>query len=254
MQLIFLPVSTQAAVPKYMPNIAENINCVTARIAAATKATDHNANNIALLAVSKGQPLSAIQQAYQQGLRRFGENYLQEALDKKNQLADLADIEWHFIGPVQSNKTRKVAENFDWLHTIDRIKVAKRLNEQRPQELAPLNVCVQVNINNEDNKAGVTPEALSEIAIAITKLPRLKLRGLMAIPKATSNIEEQRHAFAKLAKLLKQLQNLSPELATLDTLSMGMSGDLEAAIAEGATLIRIGTDIFGQRQPSKHSN
>jgi len=230
-----------------MPNIAKNINSITKRIQSASKESGRNSDEIALLAVSKKHSADAIRCAYQSGLRRFGENYLQEALQKQSELNDINDIEWHFIGPVQSNKTRKIAENFDWLHTLDRIKVAQRISEQRPANLPPMNVCLQINIDYEDSKAGVTADELTELAAAIAKLPNIKLRGLMAIPNADNNEAQQHTAFAGVSKLLKSLQR-SPELAHMDTLSMGMSGDMNAAIAEGSTLVRIGTDIFGARQ------
>ena len=233
-----------------MPNIAKNINSIAERIKSATQQANRSTADIALLAVSKTQPADMIRQAHACGLYRFGENYLQEALQKQTELTDLTNIEWHFIGPVQSNKTRKIAENFDWLHTIDRIKIATRLSEQRPASLSPLNACLQINIDDEASKAGVTPQELPELALAIAELANIRLRGLMVIPSANNNTEQQHQAFARTRALLIQLQQLMPEQTNLDTLSMGMSGDLEAAIAEGATLVRIGTDIFGARQPS----
>ncbi|MCB1667029.1 MAG: YggS family pyridoxal phosphate-dependent enzyme [Porticoccaceae bacterium] len=231
-----------------MSNIARNINSISERIQSAAKKSDRNPADITLLAVSKKQSSAAIRQAYHHGQRHFGENYLQEALQKQDELADIPDIEWHFIGPVQSNKTRKIAENFDWLHTIDRISIAERISRQRPIGLPPLNVCLQVNIDHEPNKAGVDEKETAELAVAVTRLPAIKLRGLMTIPSAANGPEQQHAAFAKLNQLLKQLQSLCPELATLDTLSMGMSADLEVAVEEGSTLVRIGTDIFGLRQ------
>ena len=230
-----------------MTNIVQNIKSINSRLQTATQNAGRDPKAVTLLAVSKKQPESAIRTAYACGLRRFGENYLQEALEKQSQLADLNDIEWHFIGPVQSNKTRNIAENFDWLHTIDRIKIAERLSKQRPATMKPLNVCLQVNIDNEPSKSGVLPNALTELASATAALPNLNLRGLMAIPRASNCPNEQRRAFRQLAELLTALQARLPQLTELNTLSMGMSGDLEAAIAEGATLIRIGTDIFGTR-------
>tara|TARA_R110000737_G_scaffold105974_1_gene138892 strand:+ start:54 stop:770 length:717 start_codon:yes stop_codon:yes gene_type:complete len=200
-----------------------------------------------LLAVSKTKPAAMIRQVWQLGQREFGENYLQEALEKQTELADLDDIVWHFIGPLQSNKTRAVAEHFDWVHSVDRLKIAKRLSEQRPAHLAPLNICLQVNISREESKAGVRPEELEELAKAVATLPNLHLRGLMAIPAPTEGVDAQRQPLAALREALTSLQSSLPD-APLDTLSMGMSDDLEAAVLEGATLVRLGTAIFGTRQ------
>ncbi|MDQ7729160.1 YggS family pyridoxal phosphate-dependent enzyme [Halomonas sp. SpR8] len=200
-----------------------------------------------LLAVSKTKPAAMIRQAWQLGQREFGENYLQEALEKQTELADLDGIVWHFIGPLQSNKTRSVAEHFDWVHSVDRLKIAKRLSEQRPTHLAPLNICLQVNISREESKAGVPPEELEALARKVATLPNLHLRGLMAIPAPAEGVEAQRQPLAALREGFTALQNALPE-APLDTLSMGMSDDLEAAILEGATLVRLGTAIFGARQ------
>ena len=197
-----------------------------------------------LLAVSKTKPAAMIRQAWQLGQREFGENYLQEALEKQTELADLDDIVWHFIGPLQSNKTRAVAEHFDWVHSVDRLKIAKRLSEQRPTQLAPLNICLQVNISREESKAGVLPEDLEELAKEVATLPNLHLRGLMAIPAPAEGVEAQRQPLAALREALTSLQSRLPDVP-LDTLSMGMSDDLEAAIMEGATLVRLGTAIFG---------
>ena len=199
-----------------------------------------------LLAVSKTKPAAMIRQAWQLGQRQFGENYLQEALEKQIELADLDDIAWHFIGPLQSNKTRSVAEHFDWVHSVDRLKIAKRLSEQRPTHLAPLNICLQVNISREESKAGVLPEALEALAKEVATLPNLRLRGLMAIPAPAEGLDAQRQPLAALREALTALQSRLPD-APLDTLSMGMSDDLEAAILEGATLVRLGTAIFGAR-------
>tara|TARA_R110000824_G_scaffold40490_1_gene121345 strand:+ start:5030 stop:5746 length:717 start_codon:yes stop_codon:yes gene_type:complete len=200
-----------------------------------------------LLAVSKTKPAAMIRQAWQLGQREFGENYLQEALEKQAELADLDDIVWHFIGPLQSNKTRAVAEHFDWVHSVDRLKIAKRLSEQRPTHLAPLNICLQVNISREESKAGVLPEELEELAKEVATLPNLHLRGLMAIPAPAQGVDAQRQPLAALREALASLQSSLPN-APLDTLSMGMSDDLEAAVLEGATLVRLGTAIFGARQ------
>lgn len=200
-----------------------------------------------LLAVSKTKPAAMIRQVWQLGQREFGENYLQEALEKQTELADLDGIVWHFIGPLQSNKTRSVAEHFDWVHSVDRLKIAKRLSEQRPAHLEPLNICLQVNISREDSKAGVLPEELEELAREVATLPNLCLRGLMAIPAPAEGVDAQRQPLAALRGAFNGLQNSLPD-APLDTLSMGMSDDLEAAVLEGATLVRLGTAIFGARQ------
>lgn len=200
-----------------------------------------------LLAVSKTKPAAMIRQAWQFGQREFGENYLQEALEKQTELADLDGIVWHFIGPLQSNKTRSVAEHFDWVHSVDRLKIAKRLSEQRPTHLAPLNICLQVNVSREESKAGVLPEGLEELAKQVATLPNLHLRGLMAIPAPAKGVDAQRKPLAALRESLTALQRTLPD-APLDTLSMGMSDDLEAAVLEGATLVRLGTAIFGARQ------
>jgi len=199
-----------------------------------------------LLAVSKTKPAEMLREAWQHGQREFGENYLQEALDKQAALEDLDGIVWHFIGPLQSNKTRAVAEQFAWVHSVDRLKIAKRLSEQRPAALPPLNVCLQVNISREATKSGVLPEGTLALAQEIAALPGLALRGLMAIPAPTETLEAQRQPLAALRQLLEELQAALPE-APLDTLSMGMSDDLEAAVLEGATLVRLGTAIFGAR-------
>ena len=197
---------------------------------------------VTLLAVSKTQPAAAIRALAQAGQRHFGENYLQEALAKQEELADLSDLVWHFIGPIQSNKTRFIASRFDWVHSVDRLKIAERLSEQRPAEWPPLNICLQVNISHETSKSGVDPAELPELAQAVAKLPRLRLRGLMAIPAPAHDLEGQRRPFRELRQTLETL-----EAPGLDTLSMGMSEDLEAAILEGATCVRVGTALFGPR-------
>ncbi len=229
-----------------MPNITHNINEVTTRLQKNAAKAGRNANAINLLAVSKGQPVVAVETAWRAGLRHFGENYLQEALAKIAATATL-DIEWHFIGHVQTNKTRLIAEHFAWVHSVDRLKIAQRLSAQRPAHLPPLNICLQVNIDDETSKEGVAPEQIPALALAVAALPHLNLRGLMVIPAPTTSVAAQRRPFRRTADLLKQLQCVSPALASLDTLSMGMSADMEAAIAEGATWIRIGTAIFGTR-------
>lgn len=227
-----------------MSTIADNILQVSSRIQAATAAAGRAENSVQLLAVSKTKPAEALREAHAAGLRDFGENYLQEALSKQLELADLPLI-WHFIGPIQSNKTRAIAEHFEWVHSVDRLKIAQRLSEQRPAELPPLNICIQVNVSGEASKSGCTPTDLPALANAISALPRLKLRGLMAIPEPTEDRAEQDAAFAAVQRLQASL-NLP-----LDTLSMGMSHDLESAIAQGATWVRIGTALFGARDYSQ---
>ncbi|WEK09625.1 MAG: YggS family pyridoxal phosphate-dependent enzyme [Candidatus Pseudomonas colombiensis] len=227
-----------------MSTIADNIALVGARIRAASLAAQRAEDSVQLLAVSKTKPSQALREAYAAGVRDFGENYLQEALGKQQELSDLPLI-WHFIGPIQSNKTRSIAEHFDWVHSVDRLKIAQRLSEQRPAELPPLNICIQVNVSGEASKSGCTPADLPALASAISALPRLKLRGLMAIPEPTEDRAAQDAAFAAVGALNKHLQD-SLNLP-LDTLSMGMSHDLEAAIAQGATWVRIGTALFGAR-------
>lgn len=223
-----------------MSTIADNIGLVSQRIRAAADAVQRDASSIHLLAVSKTKPARAVRDAYAAGQREFGENYLQEALGKQAELTDLP-LSWHFIGPIQSNKTRAIAENFAWVHSVDRLKIAQRLSEQRPADLAPLNICIQVNVSGEASKSGCTPADLPALANAISALPRLKLRGLMAIPEPTEDRAAQDAAFAAVRDLQASL-NLA-----LDTLSMGMSHDLESAIAQGATWVRIGTALFGAR-------
>jgi pyridoxal phosphate enzyme (YggS family) len=223
-----------------MSTIADNILQVSSRIRAAALAAHRDEHSVQLLAVSKTKPAEAVREAYAAGVSDFGENYLQEALGKQLELADLPLI-WHFIGPIQSNKTRAIAEHFAWVHSVDRLKIAQRLSEQRPAELPPLNICIQVNVSGEASKSGCTPADLPALADAISKLPRLKLRGLMAIPEPTEDRAAQDAAFAAVQSLQASL-NLP-----LDTLSMGMSHDLESAIAMGATWVRIGTALFGAR-------
>lgn len=198
-----------------------------------------------VLAVSKTQPATAIETAVAAGFNQFGENYLQEALTKQAELAHLKNISWHFIGAIQSNKTKEIAENFSYVHTLSRTKIATRLNNQRPEQLEQLKVFLQVNISDEDSKAGVAPEDVFQLAEEVIKLPRLSLQGLMCLPKPSSDLNEQRAAFAQLAKLQEEInQRLGLQL---NQLSMGMTQDLEAAIAEGSTWVRIGTGIFGAR-------
>ena len=223
-----------------MSTIADNIAEVEARIRAAALAVQRDVTGIHLLAVSKTKPAAALREAYAAGIRDFGENYLQEARAKQVELADLP-LCWHFIGPIQSNKTRDIAEHFAWVHSVDRLKIAQRLSEQRPAELPPLNICIQVNVSGEASKSGCTPQDLPALATAINALPRLKLRGLMAIPEPTEDRAAQDAAFAAVRQLQESL-NMG-----LDTLSMGMGHDLESAIAQGATWVRIGTALFGAR-------
>ena len=223
-----------------MSTIAENIAKVGARIRAAAQASGRDLDGIGLLAVSKTKPAAAVREAFAAGIRDFGENYLQEALEKQAELSDLPLI-WHFIGPIQSNKTKPIAEHFAWVHSVDRLKIAQRLSEQRPSSLPPLNICLQVNVSAEDSKSGCAPAELAALALAVSQLPNLRLRGLMAIPEPTDDVAAQRTAFARLRELRDGLP------LPLDTLSMGMSHDLDAAIAEGATWVRIGTALFGAR-------
>lgn len=198
----------------------------------------------ALLAVSKTHPASAIRALFELGQHAFGESYWQEAETKLAALADLP-IEWHFIGPLQSNKTRPIAEHFAWVHGVEREKIARRLSEQRPAGLPPLNICLQVNLDGEDSKSGVAPEDVLSLALVVKDLPNLKLRGLMCIPEPREDFAQQRAAFARMAELLQQLD--AAGIGGLDTLSMGMSDDMEAAVAEGSTIVRVGTAIFGER-------
>lgn len=223
-----------------MSTIANNIAKVAARIREAAQAAARDPDGVHLLAVSKTQPAEAIRLASTAGVRDFGENYLQEALEKQAQLTDLP-LTWHFIGPIQSNKTKPIAEHFDWVHSVDRLKIAQRLSDQRPDDLPALNVCLQVNVSGEASKSGCEPQDVPALARAIAALPRLRLRGLMTIPEPTDDPAEQRAAFARLSRLQDELD------IELDTLSMGMSQDLEAAIAEGATWVRVGTALFGAR-------
>jgi pyridoxal phosphate enzyme (YggS family) len=228
-----------------MASIDFKLQQLRQRIADACTAARRPVQSVTLLAVSKTFPAHAVREAHAAGCRAFGENYVQEALAKIEALADLRErLEWHLIGPLQSNKTREVAAAFDWVHTVDRLKIAERLAAQRPEHLSPLNVCVQVNVSGEASKSGVAPEDLPALARAVAKLPRLRLRGLMSIPQAVQGFDAQRAPHRRLHALFDALRT---DGLALDTLSMGMSGDLEAAIAEGATIVRIGTALFGQR-------
>ncbi|MCD4498387.1 YggS family pyridoxal phosphate-dependent enzyme [Chromobacterium vaccinii] len=224
-------------------SLSSRLQQVRLRLDAACAAAGREPGAAALLAVSKTFPADDLRAAYDCGQRAFGENYVQELQQKCEALAGL-DIEWHFIGPLQSNKTRVVAERAHWAHSIDRLKIAERLSAQRPDGLPPLNVCVQVNVSGEDSKSGCAPEEAAALARAAAALPRLRLRGLMCIPEPTQDATRLAAQFARLRGLLQQL---NAEGLALDTLSMGMSADLEAAVAEGATLVRVGSAIFGQR-------
>ncbi|MBK6962140.1 MAG: YggS family pyridoxal phosphate-dependent enzyme [Gammaproteobacteria bacterium] len=228
-----------------MFKLAENISAVRAEIHRTAQAAGRSANTVMLLAVSKGQPVEAIAAAVAAGVCDFGENQVQEALQKMAAFSHEC-LRWHFIGAVQSNKTRAIAEHFDWLHSLDRLSIAERLARQRPSGMAPLDVCLQVNIDRESTKAGVDPDQLEALALGVVALPALRLRGLMAIPRPRA-VGDQRQPFRELASLLARLRATSPRFAGLDTLSMGMSADLDAAIAEGATIVRIGRAIFGPR-------
>lgn len=224
-------------------SIAENLAQVHAQIQAACQAAGRPASSVRLLAVSKTWGADAVRQAHAAGQTAFGENYIQEAVDKITELKALP-LEWHCIGPIQSNKTRLVAEHFDWVHSVDRLKIAQRLSEQRPEHLPPLQVCIQVNVDGGDNKSGVSPEELPALAQAVAALPRMRLRGIMTIPEPAETDAQMRAVHAQAKALYEALRQQG---LPLDTLSMGMSADMAAAIAEGSTLVRVGTAIFGQR-------
>lgn len=228
-----------------MTTIADRLAIAQRRITQAAQKCARHPSNIRLLAVSKTKPIKDIIAAYQAGQRCFGENYVQEGAEKITALkGDFPDIEWHFIGPLQSNKTSIVAQHFDWMHTLSRDKIALRLNEQRPAELAPLNVCIQINISAEDTKSGIDAAQMLPLAELIAQLPNLALRGLMAIPTATADTELQLKEFSMLNNLFQELKSHYP---AVDTLSMGMSNDLDTAISCGSTMVRIGSAIFGER-------
>jgi pyridoxal phosphate enzyme (YggS family) len=229
-----------------MSTIESNLQVVRARIAAAARAAGREPGTIALLAVSKTFDAEAVRAAHAAGQREFGENYVQEGMEKIAAVVALPLI-WHFIGPIQSNKTRAIAERFDWVHSVAREKVAQRLAQARPMGLGPLDICLQVNLSGEASKSGVPPEEAQSLAEAVRALPRLRLRGLMAVPEPSRDVGQQRRSFRRLRALLEQLNTAGFEL---DTLSMGMSQDLEAAIMEGATIVRVGTAIFGARNQS----
>lgn len=227
-----------------MATISANLQAVKSRIRAAAQSAGRDAGAARLLAVSKSWPAASVRVAFAAGQRAFGENYVQEGVAKIAALDDL-DLEWHFIGPLQSNKTREVAEHFDWVHSLDRLKIAERLSAQRPAAAPPLQVCLQVNVSGETSKGGVAPAETVTLAQAVAKLPRLRLRGLMAIPEPSENVAQLRMRFAELGELLALLNAAGMQL---DVLSMGMSEDFEIAIAEGATIVRLGTAIFGLRE------
>lgn len=231
-----------------MATIKENIQFIQNRIIATAQQCDRDPNTIKLIAVSKTKPTHLIEEAILSGQTLFGENYVQEGTEKihyfKASLPNTS-LEWHFIGALQSNKTKLVAENFDWVHTVDRLKIAQRLSEQRPDHLPKLNVLIQVNISLEETKSGIKPDEISELAREIALLPNLKLRGLMAIPKIVPDYEGQLEIFNKMHLLYQELQH---NIAGIDTLSMGMTDDMDAAIIAGSTMIRIGTAIFGARE------
>jgi hypothetical protein len=232
-------------------SITQNVQQVSALIAEAARGVGRDPASVTLLAVSKTFGPDAVIEAAEAGQTAFGENYLQEALDKQQSVKTLRPdlvLEWHFIGPIQSNKTRPIAEHFEWAHAVDREKIARRLSEQRPPNLPPLNICLQVNVSGEDSKSGVAPTEVLALAQAVTILPGLRLRGLMAIPEPAEDVESQRKPFALLRALQQQLTEAG---IPTDTLSMGMSADMDAAIAEGATIVRIGTAIFGKRDYAK---
>jgi pyridoxal phosphate enzyme (YggS family) len=226
-----------------MRSVRENLQAVRERIARAAAAAGRDAGTVRLVAVSKAHPAARIAEAHAAGQRAFGENYVQEALEKMDALGAL-DLEWHLVGPLQSNKTRLAAERFDWVQTLASERIARRLSAQRPEGRAPLNVLVQVNVSGEATKSGVAPEAAAALAHAVARLPNLRLRGLMGIPEPSAEPALQRARFRALRELFEELRRQG---LALDTLSMGMSDDMEAAIAEGATMVRIGTAIFGAR-------
>ena len=224
-----------------MTSIANKIKQINSEIRKAEYSAQREEGSVALLAVSKTKPGSDIIQAYQAGQRHFGESYCQEALIKQKELS-CYQITWHFIGPIQSNKTRQIASHFSWVHSVDRLKIAKRLSEQRPANLPPLNICIQVNISNEQSKSGFQLDELAAIVEQISQLPNISLRGVMAIPQPEADYEQQRIPYRKLYQYVKNIDNFK-----MDTFSFGMTGDLKAAIAEGSTIVRVGTALFGAR-------
>lgn len=231
-----------------MSAISQNLQAVRNNIYVSAKAAERNPDDVRLLAVSKSWDAQAILDAVRAGQRTFGESYEQEAIGKMMAVKAIEpglELEWHFIGPIQSNKTRSIAEHFDWVHAVDRERIAQRLSDQRPTNRLPLNVCIQVNVSNEDTKSGIAAEETLALAQVITALPRLRLRGLMAIPEPEDDPKKQREAFATLKTLFDEICQQGFEM---DTLSMGMTDDMAAAIAEGSTIVRVGTAIFGQRE------
>lgn len=235
-----------------MQSIKENLHAIKQQIADTAAKCERAPESVTLLAVSKTKPVSAVQEAIEAGQRAFGENYVQEGVDKIQHFATTpyaAELEWHFIGPLQSNKSRLVAEHFDWMHTVDRLKIAQRLNEQRPADKAPLNVLIQVKVSSEESKSGIDASEVLALADQIAHLPQLRLRGLMTIPQESHDYATQYADFAKLTAVFEQLKQTHPEI---DTLSMGMTGDMSAAIAAGSTMVRIGTAIFGARDYGQH--
>lgn len=229
-----------------MTTISANLQAVLARIGDAAKKHGRAPEDVRLLAVSKTWPAPCVLSAAEAGQTAFGENYVQEGENKIREVGR-PGLEWHFIGPLQSNKTRAVAESFDWVHSVDRLKIAERLSQQRPETLPPLQVCLQINISQEETKSGIAEDEVLKLAHQVAALPRLRLRGLMTIPAPSGDFELQRRPFRRLRELFEQLNR---DGLALDTLSMGMSNDIEAAIAEGATLVRVGTAIFGERDRS----
>jgi len=224
-----------------MTDIISNLKLINTEIRAAEAQAERKENSVSLLAVSKTKPSSDVSVAYQAGQRHFGENYLQEALVKQKELSHYQII-WHFIGPIQSNKTKQIAMNFSWVHSVDRLKIAQRLSEQRPDDLPPLNICLQVNISDEASKSGILLDDLAGMIEQVECLPNIKLRGVMAIPEPAQDYEQQRKPYRQLYSAIKALNK--PEL---DTFSFGMTGDLKAAITEGATIVRVGSALFGAR-------
>ena len=227
-----------------MTDLALNLQKVCDRIENAAHQAGRNPTSIRLLAVSKTKPATMIRTMYKLGQRDFGENYWQEAAEKIAHLQDLKDLRWHFVGPIQSNKTAGIAAACHWVHSVDRIKIARRLSEQRPAEMEPLNICIQVNLDGETSKSGILPNETVQFVETVNSMPNLRLRGFMAIPKVQPNYKSQLQSLQRLQQILLELL---PKHRNLDTLSMGMSNDLEAAIAAGATIVRVGTDLFGTR-------
>lgn len=231
-----------------MNDIASNLHFIRSQIDMACIQTNRDPKHVQLLAVSKTKPVESILAAYHAGQRQFGESYVQDAIPKIEHIANIekiSDIEWHFIGPLQSNKTRSVAEHFSWVHSIERLKIAQRLNEQRPDHLPPLNICIQINISGEETKSGIQTSDVDALVAEIEQLPKLQLRGLMCIAENTDDLEAVRANFISMQQLFNELKKRYP---SVDTLSMGMTDDMKIAIASGSTMVRIGTAIFGSRE------